>query len=125
MSENIEVRSILGRFLEHSRVFYFRNSGEDEIYLSSADWMTRNLHRRVELMFPIIDSHLKKNLFDLLNLYWDDNMKSWKLFPDGTYNKITPQQDEKPFSIQEHLIQSVKKYKKKKQKISPYIKNFS
>lgn len=125
VSENIEVRSILGRFLEHSRIFYFQNAGESEMYLSSADWMTRNLHRRVELMFPILDSHLKKNLFDLLQLYWLDNKKSWKLLSSGTYEKLQPQKDEEPFSIQDHLINEVRKYKKKKQKVSPYIKNLS
>lgn len=104
VSENIEVRSILGRFLEHSRVFYFRNGGKEEVYLSSADWMTRNLHRRVEIMFPVYQENLKKQLIDLLNYYWKDNCKSWRLLPDGSYEKIQPAKGEKRFSVQEFFL---------------------
>ncbi|HAW08865.1 MAG TPA: polyphosphate kinase 1, partial [Bacteroidetes bacterium] len=64
ISENIEVRSILGRFLEHSRIFYFKNGGEEEFYLSSADWMSRNLHNRVEVMFPIYHKNLRNTLWN-------------------------------------------------------------
>lgn len=107
VSENIEVRSILGRFLEHSRIFYFKNGGEDDIYLSSADWMTRNLHRRVELLFPIYQKNLKSQLIDYLNIYWKDNTKSWRLLPDGTYEKLSPKGDEKPFSAQQYFLDSI------------------
>lgn len=113
LSENIEVRSILGRFLEHSRVFYFKGGGKEEFYLSSADWMTRNLHRRVELMFPVQAKDLQKQLWDLLNIYWKDNTKSWVLQPDGSYLKLTPKENEPPFSAQECLLKDMKKNCKK------------
>ncbi len=111
LSENIEVRSIIGRFLEHSRAFYFKNNGNEEIYLSSADWMTRNLQKRVELMFPVYDNNLKKSIKNLLDLYWKDNTKSWRLLPDGNYEKLKPKGKEAPFSAQEYLLNSIKKSK--------------
>lgn len=104
VSENIEVRSIIGRFLEHTRVFYFRNGGKHDVYLSSADWMSRNLHRRVETMFPIISEKLKKQLIELLHIYWKDNTKSWQLLPDGSYKKLRPAEGEEPFSAQEYFL---------------------
>ncbi len=108
VSDNIEVRSIIGRFLEHSRVFYFKNGGDEQIFLSSADWMTRNLHRRVELMFEIEDKDLKKRLMKLLKLYWKDNTKSWRLLPTGEYEKIAPADNEKPFAVQEHFLNELR-----------------
>ena len=113
VSENIEVRSILGRFLEHSRIFYFKNAGDEEFFLSSADWMTRNLHRRVELMFPVHEKSLQKKIWELLNIYWADNSKSWRLKPTGSYEKIKPAQGEAPFSAQEFLLSELKKSRKK------------
>lgn len=104
VSENIEVRSILGRFLEHSRIFYFKNGGNEEFYLSSADWMSRNLHNRVELMFPIYEPHLRKQLWDILEANWRDNCKSWRLMPDKTYQKLTPRDGEEPFIAQEYFL---------------------
>jgi len=109
LSENIEVRSILGRFLEHSRAFYFKNSGKSEFYLSSADWMTRNLHKRVELMFPIHEPKLQEKIMILLNTYWKDNTKSWKLLSDGNYEKIIPAEGEQPFCAQEYLLNEIKR----------------
>jgi polyphosphate kinase len=90
LSENIRVRSIVGRFLEHSRIFYFANGAEDfEIYISSADWMQRNLDRRVEVALPILDPHIKRYLFETaLNTYLKDNVNARVLKPDGTYRKI-------------------------------------
>ena len=85
VSENIEVRSIVDRYLEHARVFYFRNGGHEEVYLSSADWMRRNLLKRLEIMFPILDANLKKRLIDVLNTFFADNVKARRLLPDGTY----------------------------------------
>ena len=67
MSENIEVRSIVGNFLEHSRIFYFFNDGEEELYMGSADWMPRNLDRRVEILFPVLDDELKKRVRHILD----------------------------------------------------------
>jgi polyphosphate kinase len=108
ISENIEVRSILGRFLEHSRIFYFKNGGDEEFYLSSADWMTRNLHKRVELMFPILDEKMQKELMNLLEIYWADNSKSWRLLSDGSYEKIQPMEGEADFSAQNFFLESTK-----------------
>src|SRR5208283_1101597 len=86
VSENIRVISIVGRFLEHSRIYYFANGGGEEIYLSSADFMPRNLTRRVELGFPIRDKNLLARLKDeILETYLSDTAKSWYQQPDGTY----------------------------------------
>ena len=85
VSENIEVRSIIDRYLEHARVFYFRNGGHEEVYLASADWMRRNLLKRLEIMFPILDANLKKRLIEVLNVFFADNVKARCLLSDGTY----------------------------------------
>lgn len=104
MSENIEVYSIVGRFLEHNRIYIFENNGEKEYFLSSADWMTRNLERRVELMFPVKNSKNRQQL----DLYFEnilkDNMKRWKENEDGTYSVIKPNKDEKEFSYQNYYL---------------------
>jgi polyphosphate kinase len=84
ISENIEVRSIVDRYLEHARVFYFRNGGHEEIFLSSADWMRRNLLKRLEIMFPVLDAGLKKRLVDVLNTFFADNVKARRLLSDGS-----------------------------------------
>ena len=91
VSENIEVRSIVDRFLEHARVFYFRNGGHEEVYLSSADWMQRNLSKRLELLFPVIDPNHRRRLIDALETYFADNVKAWRLLRDGTYERVAPQ----------------------------------
>ena len=88
LSENISVRSIVGNFLEHSRIFYFENDGSPEFYLGSADWMPRNLDRRVEIMFPILDEKLRAKVMHILQVQLDDNLKAHVLQPDGTYQKI-------------------------------------
>ena len=93
VSETITVRSILDRFLEHSRVFLFRNGGDDEVFISSADWMTRNMHRRVELMFPVYDERVKKQLKDILVAYLRDNVKARVLRSDGSYDRVTSADD--------------------------------
>ncbi|MEQ7053500.1 RNA degradosome polyphosphate kinase [Paenibacillaceae sp. P-4] len=87
MSENITVRSIVGRFLEHTRIFYFEHGGKNKVLLSSADWMPRNLDRRVEAMFPIEHSELKQQIIQILHCYLADQAKSRFLQPDGTYRK--------------------------------------
>ncbi len=87
VSENIRVVSIVGRFLEHSRVFYFYNNGEEEIYLGSADMMQRNLDRRVEIIFPVLENSFKKGIKHCLETMLQDNVQSWSLYPDGTYMK--------------------------------------
>jgi polyphosphate kinase len=88
VSENIEVRSIIDRFLEHSRIFYFRNGGHEEVYLSSADWMQRNLSRRLEILFPVIDPNLRRRLITILETCFADNVKARRLLPDGSYERI-------------------------------------
>jgi len=108
ISDNIEVRSIIGRFLEHSRIFYFKNNGNNDVFLSSADWMTRNLHRRVEIMFPIKSDNLKKQLMELLDVYWRDNTKSWKLNSDGTYTKLQVKEGEVTFSAQQYFLDNIR-----------------
>lgn len=88
VSENIEVRSIVGNFLEHSRIFIFHNDGEEEVYMGSADWMPRNLDRRVEILFPVLDEKLKKDVKHILKVELSDNMKAHILKSDGNYEKI-------------------------------------
>ena len=90
VSETIEVRAIIDRFLEHGRVFHFANGGKDEVYMSSADWMPRNFHRRVEAMIPVEDSVLRQRLMDLLELQLADNVKAWALRADGKYERVQP-----------------------------------
>ena len=104
MSENIHVVSIVDMFLEHSRIFHFSNGGKSEIYLSSADWMPRNLERRIEIMFPVEDRVIKQELIDLLKLYFKDNTNSWKLLPTGKYEKKIPGRDLE-FRVQSFLCQ--------------------
>ncbi|MCQ2521507.1 MAG: RNA degradosome polyphosphate kinase [Lachnospiraceae bacterium] len=87
VSENIHVRSIVGDYLEHSRIFYFENDMQPEIFLASADWMPRNLERRVELMFPIEDPALREEIIHILDVQFKDNVKSHILQPDGSYKK--------------------------------------
>ncbi|MCC2625839.1 MAG: ppk1 [Burkholderiales bacterium] len=88
ISDNIEVRSVVGRFLEHHRIFYFYCDGEENTYLSSADWMRRNFFSRVETCVPIIDKKIKKRIIqEGLTLYWQDNVESWVMQPDGTYRR--------------------------------------
>ena len=87
VSENIHVRSIVGEFLEHSRIFYFENGGNPEIYMGSADWMPRNLDRRVEIVFPVEDDEIKKEIAHILDLEFRDNVKAHILQADGTYVK--------------------------------------
>src|SRR5690606_3506023 len=104
ISENIRVRSIIGRFLEHSRCYYFRNGGREEVYCASADWMDRNFFRRIEVMFPILDSGFKARLIADLELYLADNTQAWELKPDGGYALIRPSADDAAVSAQGRLL---------------------
>ena len=90
VSENIKVISIVGRFLEHSRIFYFYNSGQDEVYIGSADWMPRNLNRRVEAITPVEDQRLAKDLQEILGIMLSDNRQAWDLQADGQYIQRHP-----------------------------------
>jgi polyphosphate kinase len=104
VSENIRVRSIVGRFLEHSRVYWFQNDTTPEIYCSSADWMERNLMRRIETCFPIRDPELAARVYDeSLANYLADNTQAWQLEPDGSYTRLTPGTDV-PHSAQQTLL---------------------
>ena len=105
VSENISVRSIVGRFLEHTRVYYFHNGGEELVFCSSADWMTRNLHHRVEVCFPIEEKRTSDTVFEfgLLN-YLSDNTQAWVLQSDGTYKRLKPGAA-KPRSAQQMLLE--------------------
>jgi polyphosphate kinase len=88
LSENIHVRSIVGTFLEHARIFYFENNGEPEYYMGSADWMPRNLDKRVEILFPVEDPVLKKEVKHILDIQLADTKKAHILMPDGNYEKV-------------------------------------
>ena len=105
LSENIRVVSIVGRFLEHSRIFYFANGGKEEIYIGSADWMHRNLDRRVEAVVPINNKRLAKYLKDeVLANYLKDNVNAQVLNSEGDYVKLMPEDDEKPFDSQLYFV---------------------
>lgn len=109
MSENIKVISIVDRYLEHERIFYFRNGGQSEMYLSSADWMNRNLDRRIELMFPIYDPEIFKEIKSILDIYFSSNTNVHELKQDGSWTYKKPSKDEPEIRAQEILY---KKYKK-------------
>jgi polyphosphate kinase len=104
LSESIRVRSIIGRFLEHSRIFYFRSDGAHAIYLSSADWMDRNFFRRIEICFPVLEPKLKKRvLTEGLNVYLKDNTQAWEMDGEGNYHLKTGRKGEK-LCAQEALL---------------------
>lgn len=109
MSENITVVSVIDRYLEHSRIFWFENSGADELFLASADWMPRNLDRRVELMFPILQESIRKTIIDILMQYFSDNEKAHYLQPSGAWVRRQPAKGEKRFRIQEMLHDAEKR----------------
>src|SRR6185436_6859470 len=87
LSDTITVTSVVGRFLEHSRIFYFLNGGDEELYIGSADWMTRNLDRRVEVVTPVLDPHSQKYLKEVLSAYLRDNVQARILNSEGTYDR--------------------------------------
>jgi polyphosphate kinase len=105
MSENICVTSVIGRFLEHSRLFYFYNGGEDVIYLGSADLMTRNLNHRVEVLFPVESpEHIRYLRDEVLNHYLHENLRAWVLQPDGAYQRTKPNSGDPGLDIQKFLM---------------------
>lgn len=105
VSENITVRSIVGRFLEHSRIYYFENDGNKDVWLSSADLMERNLYYRVETCFPVLDQKLKKRVIEEgLEMYLDDNCQAWELQPDGQYINVKPGKNRRRKAAQEKLM---------------------
>jgi polyphosphate kinase len=104
MSDRIRVRSIVGRFLEHSRAWYFRNGGEGDVYIGSADLMPRNLDRRIEVMAPVKEAALRRRVLDILLRYMADNVKARELRADGRYTRITPPLDQRAIDTQLDLL---------------------
>ena len=112
VSENIRVISVVGRFLEHSRIFYFYNSADEEIYLGSADLMTRNLNHRVEVVFPVESAEHVRYLRDhVLDLYLKENAQARLMQADGTYKRVHLQDGDEPIDIQEWLMNRSQKSK--------------
>lgn len=105
LSENIRVRSIVGRFLEHTRVFYFENSGNPELFCSSADWMTRNMLHRVEICFPIRQKKIRDRIIEDLNIYLSDNTHAWTLDSKGNYTLLSAEGDDIPIDAQGILLE--------------------
>ena len=108
-SKNIEVISVIDRFLEHARLFYFHQGGNAGVYISSADWMTRNLEKRVELMIPIEEPALKRRLVRILEAYFQDNTQASRLLPDGSSQRIVRAKGQKAFRVQDQFYQQAKK----------------
>lgn len=115
ISENITVRSIVGDFLEHSRIFYFWNDGKEEVYCASADWMPRNLDRRVEILFPIDNDGLKNEIIEMLKVMLSDNVKAQIMQPDGTYERID-RRGKVLLCAQEYFTKEAKEYLDKNEK---------
>ncbi len=108
VSDNIQVRSVVGRFLEHTRIFYFHNQGEPEVFLSSADWMERNMFRRVETCFPVEDARLRERVIKQgLLAYLADNTQAWVLQSDGSYRRLKPAANQKPRPAQALLLEEL------------------
>jgi polyphosphate kinase len=108
-SENITVVSVIDRYLEHTRIFWFENGGAGELFLASADWMSRNLDRRVELMFPVLQESLRAKIRDVLHWYFADNVKAHYLQRDGSWIRRSPGNGETPIRAQEILHDAEKK----------------
>ena len=106
VSERIVVRALVDRFLEHSRIAWFKNGGQDDVYLSSADWMPRNYHRRVEIMIPVLDPEIKTRIIkEILANSMADNVKSWALRSDGSYARTVAAAGDTPFRAQARSTQ--------------------
>lgn len=119
LSENIRVESIVGRFLEHSRIYYFENSGDPKIFLASADLMPRNLDRRLEVLFPIEAVELKAKVTSILDTVFKDNHNSRRLMPDGQYMRLQPEKNEARFSSQRFFREEViKEFEQKKKELA-------
>ena len=105
LSETIEVVSIVDRFLEHARIIYFRHGGNNQLYISSADWMPRNLDRRVELLIPVDDPRCREKLLEVMRTYFKDNRNTWRMLPSGEYVRIKPAPGKEPFRAQRKLYE--------------------
>jgi polyphosphate kinase len=104
LSENIQVLSVIDYYLEHSRIYYFANGGTEELYLSSADLMPRNLERRVEILFPVQDEKIRLELLDVLNAYFQDNCQARVLDSSGAWKRRSPPPGEAPFRVQKDTL---------------------
>jgi polyphosphate kinase len=109
VSENVTVHSVVGRFLEHSRIFYFENGGDPEWYVGSADWMTRNLDNRVEAVMPVDAPHVRRQLRFVLEVTLSDNRRRWVMDEDGDYQQVTPGEDEPIRDVQEILMDATER----------------
>ena len=118
LSENIKVVSIVDRYLEHSRIFYFQNGGTPELYCSSADWMNRNLDRRIELMFPILDKSAFEDVKSILDTYFADNTTAMELQSNGSWIPVERGKKENPVRAQEVLYKKYKALEEKKPNVS-------
>jgi polyphosphate kinase len=107
LSETIEVFSVLGRFLEHGRVYRFENAGSPEFFIGSADWMKRNLDRRVETISPVDDPELQRELDEVLRVYAEDNHTAWDMLPDGSYVRRKPAAGESVRASQDVFMSAV------------------
>lgn len=116
LSDNIEVHSIVGRYLEHSRLFYFYNNGREDVFISSADWMPRNLNERVELMIPVEYEPHKERVKGILNLYFNDNVKAYAMNSDGTYRYLADTRTGKPVHAQAMLQREAEDHTRQLQK---------
>lgn len=114
LSENIQVVSVVDRFLEHARILYFHHGGDDQVFISSADWMPRNLDRRIELLVPIEHQQSKRRLIEILDTYYKDNQNSWDLETDGLYKRREPDNQHPPYRAQrvlfEEAVGAIKKF---------------
>ncbi len=111
-SDNISIRSIVDRYLEHPRIFHYRNGGNEEVYLSSADWMERNMDRRLELLFPINDPDCRREVLAVLDAGFADNVSAWRLMSDGVYSRIKPAPYEAIYRSQQKLYERAVKMNK-------------
>lgn len=125
VSEHISVRSIVGNFLEHARIFYFYNDGYEEVYMGSADWMPRNLDKRVEILFPIEDETLKKEAIEIIKIQLADTIKSHILKPNGSYEKVD-KRGKTPLNCQDYFCEkAIKEAKAMKKDRAQYNKTFN
>jgi polyphosphate kinase len=111
-SKNIKVVSIIDRYLEHARIFSFHHGGENAVFIASADWMSRNLDRRIELMIPIEDTALKRRLISILKNCFADNCNAHNILPTGQSVPVTPAKGQKPFRAQLHFYREAKRLAK-------------
>ena len=116
LSENIKVVSIVDRYLEHSRIFYFQNGGTPELYCSSADWMNRNLDRRIELMFPILDKAAFEDVKSILDTYFADNTKAMELQSNGSWQPVERSKKDEEVQAQAVLYKKYRQLEEKKPK---------